>query len=102
MGLKATDFMGIIPAVVGRKGLKGLSPIALLLGEDDDKKVVPAPKTAKDEQMAGTKGLSTGTETVETTSLKKGGKVAKAKNKGTPKKRKGFNGKGAGAALRGF
>ena len=52
--------------------------------------------------MAGTKGLSTGTETVETTSLKKGGKVAKAKNKGTPKKRKGFNGKGAGAALRGF
>lgn len=104
MGLKATDFMGLIPAVVGRKGIKGLSPLGLLLSEGDDDKseeVVPAPKTAEDEQMAGTKGLGVSTTTTKTTGgLKKGGKVAKAKAKA--KKRKGFNGKGAGAALRGF
>lgn len=100
MGLKATDFMGLIPAVVGRKGIKGLSPLGLLLSEGDDDKneeVVPAPKTAEDEQMTGTKGLGVSTTTTKNTGgLKKGGKVAKAK------KRKGFNGKGAGAALRGF
>jgi hypothetical protein len=101
MGLKFTDFMGIIPAVVGRKGIKGLSPLGLLLSGDDDKneKVVPAPKTAEDERMTGTKGLGVGTTTTTNTGgLKKGGKVAKAK----AKKRKGFNGKGGGAALRGF
>ena len=49
--------------------------------------------------MAGTKGLGVSNTTTKTTGgLKKGGKVAKAK----AKKRKGFNGKGAGAALRGF
>ena len=92
MGLKVTDFMGLIPAIVGRKGIKGL------LGDDDkNEEVVPAPKTAEDEQMTGTKGLGVSTTTTKTTGgLKKGGKVAKAK------KRKGFNGKGAGAALRGF
>jgi hypothetical protein len=101
MGLKFTDFMGIIPAAVGRKGIKGLSPLGLLLSGDDDKneKVVPAPKTAEDERMAGTKGLGVSTTTTTNTGgLKKGGKVAKAK----AKKRKGFNGKGGGAALRGF
>lgn len=101
MGLKSTDFMGLIPAVVGRKGIKGLSPLALLLSGDDDKneEVVPAPKTAEDEQMTGTKGLGVSNKTTKNTGgLKKGGKVAKAK----AKKRKGFNGKGAGAALRGF
>jgi hypothetical protein len=101
MGLKATDFMGLIPAVVGRKKeLKFLSPLGLLLSGGDDNKneeVVPAPKTAEDEQMTGTKGLGVSTTTTKTTGgLKKGGKVAKVK------KRKGFNGKGAGVALRGF
>jgi len=93
MGLKVTDFMGLIPAALGRAGVF----------DDDDKdkkeEVVPAPKTAEDERMAGTKGLGVSTTTTKTTGgLKKGGKVAKAK----AKKRKGFNGKGAGAALRGF
>ena len=97
MGLKITDFMGLIPAALGRAGVF----------DDDDKdkkeEVVPAPKTAEDERMAGTKGLGVGTTTTRTTGgLKKGGKVAKAKTKGTPKRRKGFKGKGAGAALRGF
>ena len=93
MGLKFTDFMGLIPAALGRAGVLDL--------DDKDKKeeVVPAPKTAEDERMAGTKGLGASTTTTRTTGgLKKGGKVAKAK----AKKRKGFNGKGAGAALRGF
>ena len=93
MGLKATDFLGLVPAVLSRVGAFG--------DDDKDKKeeVVPAPKTAEDERMAGTKGLGVSTATTKTTGgLKKGGKVAKAK----AKKRKGFNGKGAGAALRGF
>jgi len=91
MGLKSTDFLGLIPAALGRAGVF----------DDEYKKeeVVPAPKTAKDEQMTGTKGLGVSNTTTKTTGgLKKGGKVAKAK----AKKRKGFNGKGAGAALRGF
>jgi len=93
MGLKVTDFMGLIPAALGRAGVF----------DDDDKdkkeEVVSAPKTAEDERMAGTKGLGVSNTTTKTTGgLKKGGKVAKAK----AKKRKGFNGKGAGAALRGF
>ena len=75
MGLKITDFMGLIPAALGRAGVFDY----------------------------GTKGLGVGTTTTRTTGgLKKGGKVAKAKTKGTPKRRKGFKGKGAGAALRGF
>ena len=98
MGLKVTDFMGLIPAALGRAGIIG--------GDDDEDKKesdIPSPKTAEDERMAGTKGLGVGTTTTRTTGgLKKGGKVAKAKTKGKPRRRKGFKGKGAGAALRGF
>ena len=92
MGLKFTDFLGVVPAALARAGV---------FDDDKDKKeeVVPAPKTAEDERMAGTKGLGVSSTTTRTTGgLKKGGKVAKAK----AKKRKGFNGKGAGVALRGF
>lgn len=92
MGLKFTDFLGVVPAALARAGV---------FDDDKDKKeeVVPSPKTAEDERMAGTKGLGVSTTTTRTTGgLKKGGKVAKAK----AKKRKGFNGKGAGVALRGF
>ncbi len=93
MGLKVTDFLGLVPAALGRAGALDLDD------KYKEEEVVSAPKTDKDERMAGTKGLGVSTTTTRTTGgLKKGGKVAKAK----AKKRKGFNGKGAGVALRGF